>query len=457
MEAIRTLCIVTTASFLVGCLPLKMYRTDYSVCASADADASCATHALQEHKAADPTKPGYTLGIVELDDQGQLFDRAQMQAVLDKIYEIAAVEEQDYLNVVFVHGWKHSAAPYDDNLKTFRAALLRLSEKEYAVSEATGARPRKVVGVYIGWRGGSVSAPVLKELTFWDRKNTAHEVGHGGVTEVLNRLDAIRRTKDSLANEQGSRSRLVIIGHSFGGAIVYSALGQILESRFIRTVGPAAVANDAEGFGNLVVLINPAFEAGRFSSLSDMSLERGSYFKSQLPVLAVLTSEKDNATKIAFPAGRRLSTLFEKERKIERYNPVTKQKEVIDERDTNVVAIGHYKPYRTHYLSATSEATEAVQATSRKEAAQSVLHASQRWEDDAPGSQIYFPGSLLKRTDNSAGRNPYLVVQVDPRLIRDHNDISDRRVAEFITHLILVAGQSKDLPSRASERSKGLQ
>ena len=33
--------------------------------------------------------------------------------------------------------------------------------------------------------------------------------------------------------------------------------------------------------------INPAFEAELFSSLSDMSLERATYFESQLPVLAV--------------------------------------------------------------------------------------------------------------------------------------------------------------------------
>jgi len=43
--------------------------------------------------------------------------------------------------------------------------------------------------------------------------------------------------------------------------------------------------------------INPAFEAELFSSLSDMSLERATYFESQLPVLAVLTSETDDATK----------------------------------------------------------------------------------------------------------------------------------------------------------------
>jgi len=68
---------------------------------------------------------------------------------------------------------------------------------------------------------------------------------------------------------------LVIVGHSFGGAIVHSSLVQILEDRFVRTDSLSSnIQSNVEGFGNLVVLINPAFEALQFSALSDMSTER---------------------------------------------------------------------------------------------------------------------------------------------------------------------------------------
>src|SRR5258708_7242176 len=244
-----------------------------------------------------------------------------MISVLDEVTRVAATED-DYISVVFVHGWKHSAAPHDGNIETFRAALLRLSKTEQALSMKLHRHPRKVIGVYIGWRGESINAGYLDNVTFWDRKNTAHKVGHNGVTEILGRLDAIRKSKDSLAGGQ-SDSRLVVIGHSFGGAIVYSALGQILESRFIEAHSNPLTTADVQGFGNLVVLINPAFEAQLFSTLSDMSLERATYFESQLPVLAVLTSEADDATKVAFPLERHVSTLFEKSRPTNRVNPLS--------------------------------------------------------------------------------------------------------------------------------------
>lgn len=455
--AVRAVSILLLMSaVLCACTPLKQYRTKLQPCASADLENDCREHALQEFKPADPARAGYVLGFIEIDDQGTLYGskRDQMHAVLDAVANEMA-RAGDILNVVFVHGWKHSAAPHDDNIATFRGALERLADTELALSKATGNRPRRVFGVYIGWRGLSVTPKGLKELSFWDRKNTAHEVGGGDVTEVLNRLDDLRQVKDSLEEDKRSESRLVVVGHSFGGAVVFSALKQQLASRFLRTVGPVGLASDAEGFGNLVVLINPAFQAQLYSSLHDISTERPSYFPSQLPLLAVLTSEGDDATRLAFPAGRWFSTLFEKERKVSRFNRVAGKDEEFSQKQANRAALGHYEPYRTHFLAASGpEASQAAADYSRE--AESVLTVSQDWENDAPGSRIEFPGSVLTRTLNSAGRNPYLVIRVDRELINDHNHISDERVAAFITHLILVAGQSGDLQKRSSSRARGL-
>jgi hypothetical protein len=298
----------------------------------------------------------------------------------------------------------------------------------------------------------------VKELTFWDRKNTAHKVGHGGVTEVVSRLELVRKTKDATVGEQGrSRTRLVVIGHSFGGAVVYSALSQILMTGFVDTVGPAGASTDVKGFGDLVVLINPAFEATRFAPLSDMANERRSYFASQLPVIVILTSEADDATKRAFPIGRWFSTFFEKHREETRKNGVTGEDEVIDQQKANITAVGHFDPYRTHYLRAAGEVGAerpdhpAVEVTVKR-----FFDVSGRWENDAPGSVIEFEGSVLERTANSAGRNPYLVVSVGEQLMRDHNDIDDPRIASFIRQLILIAGQSADLEERQLMRTRAL-
>ena len=434
---------------LTACISHQQYRNDYSLCISAVPETDCQSSALQEYR--NPAIEGqeYLLGFVEFDDQGQLWDRDQMREVLDQL----AVESvnQDLLMVVFAHGWKHSAKAGDDNIEKFRGTLKHLSAMESAISKNSGTAPRKVAGVYLGWRGGSVSVPLLKELTFWDRKNAAHKVGYGAVTEVLSRLELLRKTKHAVARGDGEESdtRLVVIGHSFGGAVVYSALSEILENGFVHTHGPEGLVSNTVGFADLVVLINPAFEAIRYSSLSDMSTERATYFASQLPKLAVLTSEADYATKFAFPAGRWFSTLFEKERVVQRHNPISKQDETIDEGKANVATIGHFEAYQTHYLRASAVLTDEQQATFDVSTEVALfVAASDNWEQDRPGSSIVFNGSTLKRGPNSAGRNPYLNIYVDGELISNHNDIYDPRIESFVRQLILISSQSKDVENR---------
>lgn len=428
---------------VTACAPFQEYRSVYpEVCVSPTPAPSpeCETHALQQLPTANGNR--YLLGFIEFDDQGQLWDRQQMSGVVGKLAEEAGTKE--VLMVVFVHGWKHSAAPGDGNIQTFRQVLAQLSDSEAQIAKLTGTEPREVAGVYLGWRGGSVPVPVLENLTFWDRKNTAQKVGHGSVTEVLSRLELIKQDKES--TEPGhSRTRLVIVGHSFGGAVVHTALAQILESRFVQTIGPAGVQSDVAGFADLVVLINPALEAMQFSSLSDMATERGTYFASQLPVVLEMTSEADYATRYAFPAGRWFSTLFEKTREQQRRNAVTHAPETIDESEADVAAVGHFEPYRTHRLYPLNERERAqLKALSTADSVRLFIQSSADWAHDKPGSKIPFGDVMLERTATSAGRNPYLFTYVDKHLITDHNDIDDPRIIEFVKQLILISTYSPE-------------
>ncbi len=434
---------ILTVLTVAACAPFQQYRTVYpEICISPTPAPSpaCESHALQQLPDANGNR--YLLGFIEFDDQGQLWDRRQITEVVGKLAGEAGTKE--LLMVVFVHGWKHSAAPGDGNIETFRKVLGQLSDAETRIAKLTGTPPREVAGVYLGWRGGSVTVPLLEDMTFWERKNTAQKVGHGGVTEVLSRLELIKQDKES--TEPGhSRTRLVVVGHSFGGAVVSTALAQVLENRFVQTVGPAGLQSDIAGFADLVVLINPAFEAMQFSPLSDMATERGSYFASQLPVVLELTSEADYATRYAFPAGRWLSTRFEKTRVRTRWNAVTRQQETIDESDTNVAAVGHFQPYVTHRLYPLSDQeSDRVRELSTNESMRLFIQSSAAWAHDTPGSKIPFGAVMLERTTTSAGRNPYLLTYVDKRLITDHNDIDDPRIIEFVKQLILISTQNPE-------------
>lgn len=437
---LSTLVAATLILALGACTEQKIYRPNTELCTSTEPDddwtARCQESAVQAFDSPDFKNQAYFLGFIEFDDQGQLWQRDQMSKVIDEIYHQSG--DEDVLMVVFVHGWKHNASPGDNNITHFRGILRRVSEIE---SLYAGDKARKVFGIYLGWRGASVTMPGIKQLTFWDRKATAENVGRGAVAEVLARLELLRQTKNSLGARKGmaGRTRLVIVGHSFGGALVYSSLAQLLEERFILGIGvDKNYISDTRGFGDLVVLVNPAFEANLYAPLSDMSTERATYFPTQRPVIAILTSEADDATRLLFPIGRSFNTAFEFHRVVERYNPILGRAEAIDQREADITTVGHFGPYRTHTLRPSSAEAASLNLTAASELA-SLARTQGAWQYDKPESRIPFPGLVLQRTANSAGRNPYLVVQVDKSLISGHNEIYDPRIMAFIRQLIFLS------------------
>ena len=75
----------------------------------------------------------------------------------------------------------------------------------------------------------------------------------------------------------------------------------------------------------------------RFKSLFEIAWSNETYMKATRPMLAIVTTEADVATKIAFPIGRKISTFFNK-------FPSSEDNKM------SVTAIGHYKPFITHWL-----------------------------------------------------------------------------------------------------------
>lgn len=427
----RIYLVAFTTIAITACTGNIAYRTQYDLCEIAQSEKKCDNASLQFYKNPEKAEESYTLGFVEFDDQGQLYDRKQMNILIKHLYSMASTD--DLLMSVFVHGWHHNAKANDSNIVNYRNTLLKLSRLEQFDAKQAQRKPRKIVGIYVGWRGESVTIPYLNTLTFWDRKSTAQKVGHGGVTEFFSRLEEIRNVKESTYTDNKEiQNRLVIIGHSFGGAVVYSALSQILMDRFVDTKGPVGTASTVKGFGDLVILINPAFEALQIATLNDMANERGSYFSDQAPVLAVLTSEADLATKYAFWAGRVFSTAPAKHRNVTRINKASKQEQLIKQGSADRTAIGHFKPYITHRLNP----DKAPQTGNMLQALTDVRNS---WQQDKPGQVIHFPGSVLEHRNTTVARNPYLLIQVDKDIIPGHNEIYDERVVSFLSFLIMLS------------------
>ena len=127
-----------------------------------------------------------------------------------------------------------------------------------------------------------------------------------------------------------------MIGHSFGGLALFAAVSQSLVNGFVTGEDIDGKHPPVERLGDMIVLINPAFEATRYQPL-DRAARNRKYDVYQAPVFISVTSEADQATGKLFPLGRTLNTIFESE--------LTKE-----ERNANRNTPGHIDAYLTHRL-----------------------------------------------------------------------------------------------------------
>ena len=216
--------------------------------------------------------------------------------------------------MLFAHGWQNDARLCNGNACCFRSLLARIaSDAKQAEERSNGAiRPSRTIGIFVGWRGLSATVPPFRGLSFYPRKRAAHAVGQGELVEVLSFLDAYQK---HLNEGDPSRCRLVILGHSFGGAAVYSAIANVLKTRIVdakvRSVLGGEQARIA-GFGDIVILANPAFEASLYAPLHELIAQYPQFVPTQRPVLVILASESDTTTRVLFKIGRWIGTLFQR-------------------------------------------------------------------------------------------------------------------------------------------------
>lgn len=247
------------------------------------------------------------LFIVEFDDQGRLYYPHQMKHLFEFLQTTMSPRElctpspkdlcfDDVSLVVVVHGWRHNASFMDRNLQELRQTLYSAvmmeqdckKESDPACSPKSNehlnpsAKSRKVVGVYVGWRGAFIDErpiPILDQIpipfadmslsdavlgglaltTFWDRKRVAMDVALGSTRELFSRLGHLRtyvngpvntlksepdikettvfgRSVDSYrrCRKDAGESRIclpmrtLIIGHSFGSLAIYNAISASL-------------------------------------------------------------------------------------------------------------------------------------------------------------------------------------------------------------------------------------
>lgn len=402
----------------------------------------------------------YDLAFLEFDDQGNLFSRAPLDLLIDTLKKEAARPDKARLSIVlFAHGWKNDARLCNRNACCFRAFLDRLAKDVKSVSERTGGAigPSRTIGIFIGWRGLSATVPPFRELSFYARKRAAHTIGQGELVELLTFLD---RFQKHVNEETPGRSRLVVLGHSFGGAMVYTAIANVLKSRIVDAQVRAILEDEPErvvGFGDLVVLANPAFEASLYAPFEELLQRYPLFGPKQRPVLVILASETDSDTRVLFKLGRSLSTLFQ------RTGPRSP-------RETLVTTVGNYDPFVTHRVDVIEPGPKAQKASmmgtvehcactlpmreldsEMQDRLAEMLSASARGEavpvQPSPCPGVETIGSV-KLTCKAEHQLPLWVVRASNEVISGHSGFFTRPVSDLIRGLVF-RGMLEDMASPA--------
>ena len=429
----------------------------------------------------------YDLYYAEFDDAGQATDRAtgshydesQLHLIEDNIR--AQAKRHEALNiVVFTHGWHGNARADSSYSIEFKAILQDIVAAETNYRQRPGESekapdsqqiPRRVVGIEIAWRGDSLLTPALpfypeseNALSVWDRKLAAETISTGSVQELLAFLNEVylenschgTRPSREMSGASCDRVHLLSIGHSFGALINYRALVSRLESGL--NVKPCY---RVFGFGDMTILLNPAFEGARYRGLFNNAISREEpYFGAepppedcrktttlpnetfparskevQVPSIVILQSLADTATGTFFPTFRRLTTPFAQ---------TLSPEEVTEKND----AVGWVPDFRTHSLTLRA-ATLGASDDQCQSAGISFCPFPPEVQADLNTNLVETArqGLLLSWQPGTLGLPAYMPlwsVAVDPAIMKDHDDIWNPQIVRLISVLFADSYQQTE-------------
>jgi hypothetical protein len=365
-----------------------------------------------DHHVPDPEayeRPTEKVHVIRLTNSGEFVDRCDLTDALNDInwddesahwYPLPRTQSANpglpKLVVLYVHGWRHNGDPADSDLESFSKLVEKLRQSNLG--------KKNVVAIYIAWNASAGPAPVVY-ASFWTKGAVADRIAQSSVvTKIVSAIGAmVDRTKET-------PDQFVAIGHSLGARILFSATAQSLiealeEAHPGHSGGQYRVIR---GIAEAIILLNPAFDAARYTALDDVTRKQESFDKDQLPVSFVVSTDNDWATRTAFPIGQFIGA----------------------ERDPReLTTIGNYEPYRTHELTRTSQ--DAC-----------------RSDTGGKVSEVFFAsGMCLKRIVNQLHVhdearpslqqfNPFIVARTSSDIIDGHSGIWSPDVSDWLFNLV---------------------
>ena len=256
-------------------------------------------------------------------------------------------------------------------------------------------------------------------------------------------------------------------GHSLGGAMLLSAarakiVGKVGKEPFIRAENSysaqkqqgSSIKPYRSGFGDLVVLLNPAIEARAWEEFDRDIRSPGAYEKRQLPNIIAIASAEDSAVGTFFPISRWLRVI-----------PMPWK--LFTESKMDRRGIGHYGKHITHFLKCSEPhrfKKEEKDCDCPYPAYEQPLVTFTDWIRDFNGKdnvrlstenqQLSCNLQVNPKLDFIWSDNfPYMVIQTDESVIDDHNDIYNPALVTFLASFIEDMLLDKDTRRERIEQS----
>lgn len=404
MRLMRALTAIAVSYLLVsGCTPNRMHRPD----------------SIEQESA-------YTLAFVEFDDQGEPWLPLQAQRAVDLI-ERANQSESGSLVLVFVHGWNNNASLEQEqkpgkSLHGFKQLLTQVAE---GIKASRPTSTPSVIGIYIAWRGKS-SYSILEPFTFYGRHRAAQRVAGTAATGTLFQFMA--------ATKRNPNSRILVIGHSFGGLMVEEVIADVGAGEIL-----GSVKSEIDFPADLVVLINPASASLKAKEFVDLLAREGVTLyrvdakgnRYERPMIVSVTSAADTATRLLFPIGQRLGTIGKKFRSYgaQFCTPATGQ------RSYAIRTAGQNAVLHSHVVSAAALAPGTTAAG---------LDLREQVDAASRERMISFNGQkdrfTIRKKPNAFNQTPYWILRVPKSLIPNHSDIFGVDTIRLLQALVRVTG-----------------
>jgi hypothetical protein len=351
---------------------------------------------------------GYKLAFIEFGEQGSYQDVSQLRNA------IQLVEKTNRpLVITYVHGWQNNVESGD--VDKFSSLLARLNR-----AEAIRNAGFNVIGVYLAWRGKLTPIPVLKELSFWNRKAAAERIASN-----YDCYDAIAAISEAARKKGAANQYTILLGHSFGGLIVERSVAHAINAEIH---GHAAA--DRSLPADLILVVNPAADSVLARQMISALYIRKT--ENTRPMFVSITSTADIATGLAFPIGTGVAATTKAFNKVPAPGP---EEKLTSEREFYTHTPGHNEFLINHV---TVDRHETINSPAGRPALEENLlhnHAGDGFVLDASGGQLaVWQIKLVGNVDV-----PYWNIKVDPSIIKNHGDLWNERAEAMMAAIFRMA------------------